>query len=263
MSKSQVMKELPIPQFFSNGHIAGRFLRPLRKYESLVIAVPGGPALPSRYLDEFMLGLSQHLSANVGVIDLPNHGSSVIPFDKLPLRYASCMSYISRTLRELSLLTDKLVIVGHHTGARMILDMIVQQGCRTRAVILIDTPGGTCTMNRWKADVLQLFSSGISQGEATNLAAEIKWDGNEQIFERAPSLRDTLLKVNPDTQRPPMLFLGSEKDNLDQDDLFQVLQTLFPQAVHTKIPHTNGFSMLENPDAVTEQIKSICARGLT
>ncbi|MBI3558118.1 MAG: alpha/beta hydrolase, partial [Deltaproteobacteria bacterium] len=186
MSKSKEMKELPIPQFFSNGHIAARFLRPVRKHESLIVAVPGGPALPSRYLDEFMLGLSQHLSANVGVLDLPNHGGSIIPFDKLPLRYSSCVSYVSRTLRELAGLTDKLVIVGHHTGARMILDMIISQGCRTRAVVLIDTPGGTCTMNRWKANVLQLFSSGISQGEASTLASEIKWEGNEQIFDRAP-----------------------------------------------------------------------------
>ncbi len=263
MSKSQEMKELPIPQFFSNGHIAGRFLRPLRRYEALVIAVPGGPALPSRYLDEFMLSLSKQLSANVGVLDLPNHGGSVIPLDKLPLRYGSCTNYISRTLRELAALTDKLVIVGHQTGARMILDMLIQHGCRTRAVVLIDTPGGTCSLDRWKANVLQLFSSGISDTAATSLASEIKWEGNDQLFERAPSLRDTLIKVGPDTQRPPMLFLGGEKENLDQDDLFRVLQTLFPQAVHTKIPHTNGFSMLENPDAVTAQIKAICARGLT
>ena len=263
MSKRPEMKELPIPQSFCNGHISARFLRPVRKYETLIVAVPGGPALPSRYLDAFMLGLSKHLGANVGVIDLPNHGGSVIPFDKLPLRYSGCVSYVSRTLRELSFITDKLVIIGHHSGARMILDMIVQQGCRTRAVVLINTPGGTCSMSRWKASILQLFSSGICNEEAGDLAAEVKWDGNEQVFDSAPSLRDTLIKVGPDTQRPPMFFLDGENNSLEQDDLFRVLQILFPEAVHTKIPHSNGFSMLENPEAVTAQIKTIYGRGFT
>jgi pimeloyl-ACP methyl ester carboxylesterase len=118
------MKTLPMHHFYCQEQIACRFLRSPSKNEPLVITIPGGPGLSGNYLDNFLIDLAQHANINVGIMDLPNHGESVLSLTKLPLTYKNCFDLTNSMLNELAQQAKELILFGQSFGARLAFDLL-------------------------------------------------------------------------------------------------------------------------------------------
>jgi pimeloyl-ACP methyl ester carboxylesterase len=259
------MYELPYQEYFCHGHMTARFLRPIRKHEYLILAVPGGPAISSVYLDAFMAGLSEHIRANVAVLDLPNHGKAMLPKDKLPLQYNDCLSYVGRTINEICKQSENVVLLGHSLGARMVLDLIAEGSCLAKAALFMSASDDMSGdhLKSWKKNLLSCFSTALTPEESVSLAASLKWDTNENIADKAPPLREVLKKFNSERPMPHIGFLDGEHETGTPSVNSAILEAIFPGTTLGKVPKATHFPMLENPLNASEQASTFFTRVRT
>src|SRR5437868_7956893 len=135
-----MMYHLPLRKFYCNQEIACRFLRNPSKNELLILTLPGGPSLSGLYLDQFLLKLSMHAYVNVGIVDLPNHGDSVMAENNLPLTYQRCVEMLNNTLSEIHNECDNIILFGQSFGARLAFDLLAISDVKIDGLILTGFP---------------------------------------------------------------------------------------------------------------------------
>ena len=133
---------LPLKKFYCNQEMACRFLRTPLQNELLILTIPGGPRLSGLYLDPFLMALAEksNIHVNVGIVDLPNHGDSVITESSLPLSYQRCVEMIDHVLSEVRKECGKVVLFGQSFGARVAFDLLATSDVKIDGAVLTGFP---------------------------------------------------------------------------------------------------------------------------
>lgn len=265
------MKSLPICLFYCQNQIASRFLRPPSKNEPLVIAIPGGPGLSGNYLDHFLIELARHENINVGVMDLPNHGKSVLSLTRLPLSYKNCFDLTESMLNEVAKKTDRIILFGQSFGARLAFDLLsfshvkiiggfltgfpykfqISERMHNKISLLDmtsddDNPEENFRKNWGKILPLYTFSP-LSTEIFESLVSNTKIRGNEYILDEVP---DIVLSMKAFSQKPISPTIGILQGDFDEvvpENNFLKLKNFLPYAQFFNIEKCGHFPMVEKP----------------
>jgi len=265
------MQFLPSKKFFHQNEMACRFLRAPSHEEMLVLMIPGGPSLSGKYLDHFLSALAQEMNVNVGIIDLPNHGDSILLPDRFPLSYQKTMELIDETIREISKSCGKLMLFGQSFGARVAFDLLALSNIKMDGAFLTGFPyvfqvsqimqQRIKTLNlsecrhidnkeeqqrlAW-SKIVQLYTfSPLAPEIYDALTSDTKFSGNEQILSVVPSITQSIDALSKKAGVPIGILQG-DFDCVVPDDNLSILKKLLPQAHFFEIKKCGHFPMIEN-----------------
>lgn len=255
------------------GQMSCAALRSLSPREPLILALHGGPGLSGDYLQPFLARLAETVSLNAALLDLPNHGHSVVEPDSLPLTYPGCLSYLDSAIQELSGKCDGIILIGQSFGARMALDLLAVSPVDFRGAILNGMPvrfessmefnakspplepwtGGVdiegAFVRNWRK-ILPLYTAEPLPVEVfEKLTTGTRWAGNEKMADDAPSLESSFSRLMRRPAATRILFVQGGKDLVLPDGNDEELQRVIPTAKFHEIPDAGHFVMLEKPEA--------------
>lgn len=285
------MTRLPNKRRFVEGQIACRSLRPLAAGELLILAIPGGPGLSGQYLEPFLLALAETTAMNVALLDLPNHGESMLRENGAPLNYRRCVELLHAAVGEIAEATGGLVLFGQSLGARLAFDLLPAGGAKLTAAVLTGFPykfenssalakslsgvpfedltGGpddeSIFARNWRK-VLPFYTPAPLPPEAAEqLAAGTRWRGNERMLEGAPSLEASATRLKGRGPAVPILLIQGGQDLVVPDGNLQQLKRTLPDAECREVADAGHFVMVEKPSVtvslVAEFLKK-CRGGL-
>ena len=255
------------------GQMSCTALRPLSPREPLILALHGGPGLSGDYLQPFLARLAETVSLNAALLDLPNHGRSVVERDSLPLTYPGCLHYLDSAIRELSPKCSEIILLGQSFGARVALDLLANSALDFRGAILTGMPvrfessmefnakspplepwtGGADVegvfIRNWRK-ILPLYTAEpLSVEVFEKLASGTRWAGNEKMADDVPSLESSFSRLMRRPVATRILFVQGGKDLVLPDGNDEELQRVIPTAQLCEISDAGHFVMLEKPDA--------------
>jgi len=275
------MMMLPEQKLYCHRQIACRFLHSPVKNELLILTIPGGPCLSGHYLDPFLSKLAAHLNANVGIIDLPNHGNSVLTPNSLPLTYQRCLEMIITTLSEISEECDNVALFGQSFGARLAFDLMTATDVNLAGVLLtgfpavfqmsdglmekigaLDLEGETILenqeqtfVNNW-AKILTLYTYAPLPSDAfAALTSNLKRDGNEQLLDDVPSIENIAEMLKSKSMSYPVAVIQGDVDGVVPDNNIAKLKAILPSAQFYEFANCGHFPMVER-EAETLQVFS-------
>lgn len=265
---------LPLRETFCNGQMVCRLLRPLNPNESLILAIPGGPGLSSRYLDPFMRSLSERTGLNVATLDLPNHGDSKITSHGDPLSYAQCLSFIKQTVEEMQKQSKALLIFGQSFGARLAFDLLADLEKAPAVTLLTGFPyvfqissGLISRLNdlplqseegpdaekihaeNWKKILPVYAVKPLSQEVFDALATREEVPNGHSMLQGAPPVENVSEKIREPNS---ILIIQAEQDPVVPDENWIMLRNLLPHATFFPLEDVGHFPSAENPGAVLE-----------
>ena len=260
--------------FYTNG-MACHFLRTPAALEPLIIAIPGGPGLSGNYLAPFLFNLANLNDINVGLLDLPNHGDSVIPDEHFPLNYQKSLHLIVETLNEISKENNDLILFGQSLGARFAFDCLSKNTSDIRGAFLTGLPYEFCISTELEEKINTMEASTITDPEIrfmevwknilpfytysplpknifNSLAKNTKLIGNENMLEDVPNIESVANKLYKNKNVPPIAILECLHDKVVPNNNWEKLRFLIPHAKFTSIDNCGHFVMVEHPE-VTHQ----------
>ena len=263
---------LPQRETFCNGQMGCRLLRPLNPNELLILAIPGGPGLSSRYLDPFMRALSERTGLNVATLDLPNHGESKVTSHGDPLSYVLCLSFIKQAVEEMQKQSKALVIFGQSFGARLAFDLLAGLEKVPTATLLTGFPfvfqvssGLISRLNdlplqseegpdaekihaeNWKK-ILPVYAAKPLSKEAFNaLAIREEVPDGHRMLQDAPPIEEIVKGITSDAS---ILIIEAHQDPVVPDDNWKVLRGLLPNATFATVDNVGHFPVAESPEDV-------------
>lgn len=269
---------------YVKGQMICRSLRPFAAGKRIVLAIPGGPGLGGQYLEPFLLELAKSTGLNVALMDLPNHGESIIRENGTPLDYPRCLALLNSAVGQIAKETGDIVLFGQSFGARLACDLLASSGVEFAAAILMGFPyvfenssafekslaGVALEDYRGDADdeavfvrnwrkILPFYTPKPLPPEAVEqLAAGTKWLGNERMVEAVPPLESATLMLKD--RKTPILVIQGEQDIIIPDGNLQALKTMIPKAEFREIPDTGHFIMMETPAATLALVKGFLSR---
>lgn len=265
------MAQLPLQLFFCQKQIAARFLHPPTQNETIVLTFPGGPGLSGRYLEKFLIDLAGHININIGLIDLPNHGCSILPKSKLPLSYTTCLELLMEAVNELAEKKIKLILFGQSLGARLAFDLLALTQTKIYGAFLTGFPykfetsqemqkqlaplkiqlTGTDPEKHFKSFLCQIIkyytTLPLSKETSKLLVSETKIYGNECLLDDVPDLKFSLEALSNKACIPYIGILQGNNDIVVPENNFSTLKKLLPTAQFYKIQNCGHFPMLEKP----------------
>lgn len=266
----------PLSQQYTlvGGQMSCAALRPLSTSDTLVLAIHGGPGLSGAYLRPFLARLAETVSINAALLDLPNHGHSVIERGALPLTYHGCLSYLELAIREISGKCGRIILLGQSFGARLAVDLLAGSEIEFKGAILTGMParfsssskinaefsrmklepwtGGADTegafARNWRK-ILPLYTAKPLPAEVfEGLASGTRWTGNEKMTEDAPALTISFSKLMKRSAATRLLFVQGEKDIVVPDGNDEELRRMIPTAKFHEVLGAGHFVMLEEPE---------------
>ncbi|OGT61827.1 MAG: hypothetical protein A3E85_01865 [Gammaproteobacteria bacterium RIFCSPHIGHO2_12_FULL_45_12] len=270
------MQHLSLNKFYCNREIACRFLRSPSKNELLILTIPGGPCLSGFYLDQFLMTLAErsHLLVNVGILDLPNHGDSVIAGSSLPLTYQRCVEMIDTVLHEVQTECGKLVLFGQSFGARVSFDLLATSDVQIDGVVLAGFPAefemssdlmmkigmldleSTTTLENqndvfarnW-SKILTLYTySPLPENIFKALASSLKRSGNENLLNNIPEFEAMAEKLKSKSSISPVAVIQGDADGVVPDNNLSKLKANIPSADFYEFKNCGHFPMVEQED---------------
>lgn len=257
-------------QRYCEGEMTARFVRPPHANDSLVLTVPGGPGLGSRYLDPFLEELSRKTGLNVGLLDLPNHGDSVVSASKLPLSYEECLKLVSKAIVEIGAQTGGLFLFGQSFGARLVFDFLAASAQPIKGAIFAGFPyvfrnSSALTQKlenveleaedvidleeafarNWRKILPHYLPRPLSPEVFQALASGTKWIGNEKMLEDAPAIESVAKCLSAKHALPRLVVFQGEFDEVVPDKNLAALMSLLPAAHFHKITGAGHFPMVE------------------
>lgn len=279
------MTRLPNKHRFVEGQIACRSLRPWSAGEPTILAIPGGPGLGGQYLEPFLLALAEATAMNVALLDLPNHGESMLRENGRPLNYRRSVDLLHAAVGEIADVAGDLVLFGQSLGARIAFELLPASDAKLTAAILTGFPcqfenssalakslsdvsfedltGGpddeAIFARNWRK-VLPFYTPAPLPPEAAEqLSAGTRWRGNERMLEGVPSLEASAARLKGRTPAVPILMIQGGKDLVVPDGNLQRLQLALPEAEFREVADAGHFVMVEKPSVtvslVTEFLK--------
>ena len=241
----------------------------------MILALHGGPGLSGDYLKPFLGRLAEETSLNVALMDLPNHGRSVVNRDSLPLTYRDCLSYLDSAIRELGAKCGGIILFGQSFGARLALDLLAAPTFDFKGAILtgmpvsfdssmaFNTAVSRLELEPWTgaADVegafarnwrkiLPLYTAQPLPAEVfASLVSGTRWAGNEKMTDDVSPLEDVFSKLIKRPAASRVLFVQGESDLVLPDGNDEALRRIIPTAKLQEIPGAGHFVMLEKPEA--------------
>lgn len=266
-------KLLPLREKFCDGQITCRLLRPLGKEETVIVAIPGGPGLSSRYLDPFMGKLSKVTGANVATMDLPNHGESKLSANGT-LSYTQCLGFVRRAVEEIQAKSQSIAIFGQSFGARLAFDLLAELKETPSATLLTGFPYIFQVSSRlierlnklplqseegpeaekihaenWKT-ILPVYAVKPLSSEAFNaLATREEVPNGHGMLQGAPPIEEVAEKLKTPQS---ILIIQADEDPVVPDDNWNILKSLLPEANFVELEGVGHFPMAESPEAVLE-----------
>ena len=189
-------------------------LTALHRRKRIVLAIPGGPGLGGQYLEPFLLELAISTGMNVALMDLPNHGESIIRENDSPLNYPRSLALLESAVGQIAKETGDIVLFGQSFGARLAWDLLSASGVKFSAAILMGFPyifensnefekglagvaledyrgdpdDETVFVRNWRK-ILPFYTPKPLPTEAVEqLAAGTKWRGNERMVDAVPPM---------------------------------------------------------------------------
>lgn len=272
------------------GQMSCASLRPLSPREPLILALHGGPGLSGDHLQPFLARLAETVSLNAALLDLPNHGHSVVEQASLPLTYPDCLRYLDSAIRELSAQCGTIILFGQSFGARAALDLLATSSIDFNGAILTGMPVRLAPSARFKAKcdrlglepwaggadiegafarnwrkILPLYTvDPLPAEDFERLATGTRWAGNEIMAEDVPSLKRSFPGLMKRPVATRILFVQGEKDSVLPDGNDEELRRVVPTATLQVIPDAGHFVMLEKPEAALSVMADFVRRlGVT
>ena len=269
---------------YVKGQMTCRSLRPFAAGKRIVLAIPGGPGIGGQYLEPFLLDLANSTGMNVALLDLPNHGESIIRDSDTPLNYRRCLSLLESAVGQIAKETGDIVLFGQSFGARLAWDLLPASGVKFSAAILMGFPyifensnefekslagvvledyrgdpdDEAVFLRNWRK-ILPFYTPKPLPTEALEqLAAGTKWRGNERMAEAVPPL-EAATSIDKDPM-PPVLVIQGERDIIVPDGNQQALKAMIPKAEFREIPDAGHFIMMEKPSATLALVKGFLSQ---
>lgn len=261
---------LPLRERFCDGQMVCRFLRPLSSGEPLVLAIPGGPGLSSRYLDPFMQTIAERVGANVATMDLPNHGESVVSSSAV-LTYPDCLHLVARAVQEIQTRSGALFVFGQSMGARLAFDLLAELDKAPDGTLLTGFPFKFEISSRLISTLNELPLESEEGPDAERIHAQ-NWKKMLPVYASqplAPEVFDALamrekvpnghdmLRDTPDIgavaelipRNAPLLIVEATNDPVVPDGNWETLRSLLPHATFTCMENVGHFPMVEDGEA--------------
>jgi pimeloyl-ACP methyl ester carboxylesterase len=256
--------------------MTARFLFPLSAERATILCIPGGPGLGSSYLDPFMVELAKSADVNAGILDLPNHGASLVRPERLPLSYEDCIRLVHSAVAEIAHATGALFLFGQSFGARVAFDLLPSLPGLRGAILagfpyvfqmsdsmlerigaldlepLDNDPDGAFARN-WKKIFPLYTTEPLPMPVAAALAAGTRWVGNERMLENVPAIEPIARNLSQLAPAIPLLILQGESDAVVPDGNWETLRELVPAARFAMINGAGHFPMVEKPEATLSE----------
>jgi len=273
-----MIPHLPVHKNYCRKWISCRFLKRSNRSSNLILALPGGPAISSQYLDKSMAKLGKSLKTNSAVMDLPNNGNTNSYILPNSLTYQDYVDIICNALIRIKQRCNKLILVGHSLGARLSLDLLSIAPELIHSIIAISfsiefNPSDKF-INKYDSlridpELLNLDSerkyekfwqkilplyihNKISKKDFSLLTSEIRWQGNERVIATAIPFNEAYEKIQKLPDIHPITFLEGRFDIILPDKNKECLEKVFPKSKIYIIPKSGHFPMLENPKRTLE-----------
>lgn len=258
---------LPLREKFCEGQIVCRFLRPLSSGEPMVLVIPGGPGLSSRYLDPFMQTIAERVGVNVATMDLPNHGESVVNSSAV-LAYPDCLHLVAQAVQEIQRRTGALFLFGQSMGARIAFDLLAELDKAPDATLLTGFPFKFEISSRLISTLNELSLESEEGPDAERIHAE-NWKKILPVYvvqplapevfsalatrEKVPNAHDMLRDtpaIDAVAEQIPqdarLLIVEAVKDPVVPDGNWETLRSLLPHATFTRMENVGHFPMVED-----------------
>lgn len=227
--------------------------------------IPGGPCLSGLYLIDFLSNLSERSKLNTCLIDLPNHDSSILSNDKLPLSYNDCIKILDSALYELSEQVDEIILFGQSLGSRLALDLFTFSKTKFRMLFACTLPyvfkisdilnqkiiSKQSELDRqiqWE-DILPLYThKPIDQKYTMLLNSNMRTYGNENLLEAAPHIDGTFNVLHDLNIQSKIGILSGENDLVVPNNNHKQLKLSVPNANFYTIPECGHFPMIEKQE---------------
>lgn len=270
---------------YVGGQIACRSLRPFKASERTILTIPGGPGLGNSYLEPFLMELAKRTGLNVALVDLPNHGESIVAKNDPPLDYRRTVELLRFWLKQVVKDTGGVVLFGQSLGARLAFDLLANHAARVQAAVLTGFPcrfeNSTALSARlanvtfedltegpedeerfarnWRKVLPFYTPQSLPREAAEALASGTKWRGNEHMLDGAPSL-DDVAAGNSDSKQAVLVIQGAQ-DMVVPDGNLAALKGALPKAEFREIPDAGHFVMVEKPEQTAELIRAFLAQA--
>lgn len=273
------MNTLPQKYRYCDDQIACRFLCSPSKNETLVLTIPGGPSLSGLYLDPFLLKLASHLNVNVGIVDLPNHGDSVVSSGSLPLSYQRCLDMLDVVLKEIKAQCGSLVVFGQSFGARLGFDLVSATETPIDGMLLTGFPykfqmsasmlekinsmnlTGASFQETW-AQILPLYTHAPLHDDVFNeLTTKISLNGNQNILADVKPIELSAALFDSKEVKPPIYIVQGNDDGVVPDNNLLILKSFIPSARFYEIENCGHFPMIEMPDETLKAFSELMSRS--
>lgn len=280
------MSVLSVDQRLVKGQIACRSLRAWSKDERVILAIPGGPGLSGEYLEPFLASLAEATSHNATLVDLPNHGKSVLRPNGAVLDFRHCLDLLASAIDEIGPRAKGVVLFGQSLGARLSFDLAAMRGESVSAVVMTGLPyafenssaltkklaaisfesltGGpddeAAFARNW-SKVLPYYTSAPLPAEvAGRLTSGTKWRGNERMLDQAPPF-DAVAASMEGRGAPPMLIIQGGQDLVVPEGNLATLRRSVPVAEFKEIADAGHFVMVEKPSETIRLIADFLGRN--
>lgn len=279
------MGVLEMKRKYVGEEMAVRFHSSPSHKDSLIVVIPGGPGLGSHYLDPFMSELVQRSGYNAGVLDLPNHGDSVIVASRLPVTYATCLDYVEGALKEMRREFLRIVLFGQSLGARLVFDLLFRGSLEISGVALMGFPYKFENSEKFaqKLKGLRLEDLGsdddienkfarnwrkilpfnlyrdVSSEQLELLCSGTKWSGNELLLQDTPNIEKVAQRARISSMPPISVFEG-EYDFVVPDSNLNILKSMLPRASFHIIQDSGHFPMVEKPEETLSLLGEFLSR---
>jgi pimeloyl-ACP methyl ester carboxylesterase len=269
------MQHLPLKKFYCNQEVACRFLRAPAKNEVLVLTIPGGPCLSGLYLDQFLMTLAKrsYILVNVGIIDLPNHGESVMAEGSSQLSYQRCVEMINTVLQEVRNECGMMVLFGQSFGARVAFDLLATSDVQIDGAVLTGFPAefqmssdlmkmigelelelstleneDEVFLRNW-SKILNLYTyAPLPENVFNALASNLKRSGNENILDNVPAFASTAKKLKSKSRISPLAVIQGDVDGVVPDNNLSMLKANLPLAQFYEFKNCGHFPMVEQEE---------------
>ncbi|MDE2142371.1 MAG: alpha/beta hydrolase [Elusimicrobia bacterium] len=249
--------------------------RPFSRGESVVVTIPGGPGLSGDYLQPFLAKLSEATALNTALLDLPNHGRSVIKPEAMPLTYSGCLKLLDSALHEISGKCGGIVLFGQSFGARLAFDLLATSGIKFRGAVLTGFPYqfeiskallrklGSLELEaftgspkdeevfarNWRKLIPHYTAQPLATEVFEQLASGTRWAGNDAMIEAPPSLESVAAIINAQPAAATrVLILQGSADPVVPDRNTEALKRVIPAARFREVPEAGHFVMIEKPE---------------
>lgn len=271
-------------QSFVAGQMSCVSLRPISSQEVLILALPGGPGLGGDYLQPFLAKLAEATSLNVALLDLPNHGRSVIDGGISPLNYPGCLNFIESAAREIRSRCGGIILYGQSFGARLAVDLLAASEVDFLGAALTGLPARFESSNKlttilsrvdleagevgdegafarnWRK-ILPLYTAKpLSADLFEGLASGTKWTGNERMLDDVPPIESLTAKLMKRAVASRILIVQGSDDLVLPDGNSEALSRFLPTARIREIPEAGHFVMVEKPGATLAVISEFIGK---